>query len=471
MSDSERVIIDKIDEDVRTDEKAYFRIDRVWVKQRTDPGKKWSKSKDWEVLERDNSAAVIIYNYESEKIVLTRQFRAPLVNRVDPNNVDPDAFLLEAVAGVIKKTKEEKVDGVTVEIKGETAKQTIIRETMEEVGYVLTEDELEEIGWFYPSPGGSSEQIYLFLAPVCDAQRFGPGGGKVADGEFIERVEMPVEEFFDMVEKKEIHDSKIMFALDALKEHIAGNKYQIARSGISYGFRAASLQTDTRIRLRTGELKNIHNVSIWVNSENTLMEMNQFVGESISSTIRSLGALKGKNNSLEVDLIGNALRKEYYKAEEVVIGTVLTTTSGQLNWFPRHVEKIYHVASVHGQVGQKVTTSQKNIKLSVERVLEKAHRDCASRWNTMQARKIDSILIPTMGTGNGKLAFEDAFTEIIKAVIEFVEANPKTKIKDINLHVYNADDFVRAREIIAGRVRKDTGIPVLKIIPRAKAGD
>ena len=178
-----RLKIGKIERSIQGDDVNFLKIDKISVEQRRSSADDWLEQKNWEILERGDSAGVIIYNWETDQIILTRQFRAPLMNRLSteyqeklpdlPEEIEPKLYLLETVAGIIRS--------------GESPEQTVVRETLEEVGYKLNIDELVKIGWFYPSPGATSERICMFYAAVsCANECEGKGGGVEADGEIIE---------------------------------------------------------------------------------------------------------------------------------------------------------------------------------------------------------------------------------------------------------------------------------------------
>jgi len=126
-----------------------------------------------EVYFRPDAAAVLLYNEEQGKILLTKQFRLPAYLN-SPN----DGYITEACAGLIDD--------------GETPEQTVRREAQEELGYTI--DELKKIGIAYSSAGGITEKVHLFLAPYNDAMKTGEGGGLKEEKESIELTEISIEE-------------------------------------------------------------------------------------------------------------------------------------------------------------------------------------------------------------------------------------------------------------------------------------
>jgi ADP-ribose pyrophosphatase len=139
------------------------------------------------VFERGDAAAALIYNCDSQKVVLIRQFRYPTYEK-------GSGWLCEVVAGGIEEQ--------------ETPEQCIIREVREEVGYQL--HDLTPIATFYVSPGGTSERIMLYYAEITDADRISQGGG--LGQEDIELVELTLPEFWHELQHGHISDAKTLIA-------------------------------------------------------------------------------------------------------------------------------------------------------------------------------------------------------------------------------------------------------------------
>jgi ADP-ribose pyrophosphatase len=156
-------------------------------------------------FERGDSVGVLLFDPGEDAVVLVRQFRYPVFDGLDKDAQAGEgaqqAWLLETVAGVVDS--------------GRTVAEVAYSELIEEAGYVMTGD-LQFITAIYPSPGGSSERIHLYLGEVDHRQRDAPGGGVAAEGEDIQIVVLPFAEAMAMVASGEISDAKTIVALQYL---------------------------------------------------------------------------------------------------------------------------------------------------------------------------------------------------------------------------------------------------------------
>ncbi len=140
-------------------------------------------------LERKDATAGIVYNTDTKKVILIKQFRYPTHKK-------RDAWMIEIVAGMIDE--------------GESAEAAIRREILEEIGYKV--NKIEEISVIFTSPGISSERIFLFYAEVDTATKIETGGGLLNEHEDIQTLEYTLDELNKALKNKEIQDAKTMIA-------------------------------------------------------------------------------------------------------------------------------------------------------------------------------------------------------------------------------------------------------------------
>ena len=156
-------------------------------------------------FERGDSVGVLIYDPDEDEVVLVRQFRYPVYasinNEIRKGGDAEQAWLLELVAGIIDP--------------GQSVIEIASKEMLEEAGYVVRGD-LQPITTIYPSPGGSSERIHLFLSLVEQQDRVYDGGGLPVLSEDIQVERLSFQEAISMIDKGEISDAKTIIALQHL---------------------------------------------------------------------------------------------------------------------------------------------------------------------------------------------------------------------------------------------------------------
>lgn len=142
-------------------------------------------------LERGDSVSVLIFNLNTNKIILISQFRYPSYK-------SGHGWLLEAIAGIV----DDK----------ETPEESARREVQEETGLTITT--LEHITTFYPSPGGSSERIFLYYSEVSrERSSYDEIGGLPCESEDIKSHEITLEEALEKIKSGEIMDAKTIIGI------------------------------------------------------------------------------------------------------------------------------------------------------------------------------------------------------------------------------------------------------------------
>lgn len=183
----------------------------------------------------------------------------------------------------------------------------------------------------------------------------------------------------------------------------------------------------------TGNIKNIKNIDVWVNSENTNMQMARHFERSISATIRYGGAKKDRTGYVVDDLIANDLREATGGRDSLPPAMVIDTTAGELER-TNNVKRIFHAASVIGQPGGGGYIPVHNIGDCIRNSLELADTE------DMQNKGIQSILFPLMGTGTTKMSAQETADKLIDAAVCYFEDNPHSKVFRVYFLVYNEQD-------------------------------
>jgi len=181
----------RVHERKRVFDQGIFRIDQARLQFRRFDGH-MSAELVRMVLERGDSAAVLLHDPADDRVLLCEQFRYPA-------HVRGNGWLLEIPAGIVSE--------------GETPEACARRETHEETGQVP--GTLQRIATVFPSPGGSSERVHLFYAPVPLEERSAPAGLE-DEGEDIRVALVPTREALAMLADGRIVDAKTVIALQWL---------------------------------------------------------------------------------------------------------------------------------------------------------------------------------------------------------------------------------------------------------------
>lgn len=144
-----------------------------------------------EYIDRENAAAILILNTDSDKVVLTQQFRYPVARKVKNE-------LLEIVAG--------KLDN------NEHPLKAAIREAEEETGYKIRKKNIQLLVSCFSTPGYSSEEFFIYYATVTNKDRISKGGGNKDENEYINVIEIKRKKFEDYIKKGKLRDAKTYIA-------------------------------------------------------------------------------------------------------------------------------------------------------------------------------------------------------------------------------------------------------------------
>ncbi|WP_454287496.1 NUDIX domain-containing protein [Rhizobium arsenicireducens] len=146
---------------------------------------------EWEVFDRGEAVAILLYDPQRRAVVMVRQFRIPV------HLMGDHAFLLEVPAGSMEH--------------GEDPAETVCREAMEETGYQI--EKPRHLFSAYASPGAVTEKVHFFFARVHVDHKIAEGGGLAEEHEDIEITDVPLEAALQMIEDGRIMDAKTIMLL------------------------------------------------------------------------------------------------------------------------------------------------------------------------------------------------------------------------------------------------------------------
>jgi nudix-type nucleoside diphosphatase (YffH/AdpP family) len=154
-----------------------------------------SEQQSREAYDRGNGAVILLYNKNSETVILTQQFRLPTFI-----NGNASGMMIEACAGLLDNDNPE---------------ECIKRESEEETGYKISH--VEKIFEAYMSPGSVTEILHFFIAEYSPEMKINDGGGLADEGENIEVLELPFDQALAMIDSGEIKDAKTIMLLQHLR--------------------------------------------------------------------------------------------------------------------------------------------------------------------------------------------------------------------------------------------------------------
>ncbi|MDH5160014.1 NUDIX hydrolase [Heyndrickxia oleronia] len=144
------------------------------------------KTSKREIIKHPGAVAVLALTPEN-KIVLVEQYRKPM-----------ERALVEIPAGKLEP--------------GEKPEVTAVRELEEETGYEC--NRLDHIISFYTSPGFADELIHLYLATGLRKKE---NPRSADEDEFVELIEVSLEEAIQLVKEQKIFDAKTAYAIQYLQ--------------------------------------------------------------------------------------------------------------------------------------------------------------------------------------------------------------------------------------------------------------
>ena len=139
-------------------------------------------------LVKHHGAVTIVPVDPAGNIWFVRQYR-----------IGADQDLLELPAGVLEE--------------GEPAETSALRELQEEIG--MSARHLEKLGEFYMVPGYSTEKLHAYLATGLYESVL-----PADEGEYLEKIAIPVQEVFQMIGQGLMQDGKTLASLLLAKPHL-----------------------------------------------------------------------------------------------------------------------------------------------------------------------------------------------------------------------------------------------------------
>ena len=170
----------------------FFRMVKYRFKHKLFQGG-WSEPIERELFERGHAAALLPYDAVRDQVVIIEQIRVGTLEQQRP-------WQLEIVAGIIDRD--------------ESAVEVVRREAVEEAGVEI--GRIESVTSYYPSAGGCSEKLDVYVGEVDSSQATGIHGLDY-EGEDIKVHVMSREQAYQMVKDGVIENGASIIALQWLE--------------------------------------------------------------------------------------------------------------------------------------------------------------------------------------------------------------------------------------------------------------
>ena len=198
--------------------------------------------------------------------------------------------------------------------------------------------------------------------------------------------------------------------------------------------------TGCRIGVVGGSIRRVRFADIWVNSENTDMEMPRFAEFSVSSIIRYWGALRDHTGRVIADVIADELAERVGERRPVAAGTAFVTGSGWLA-DSHNVRYVIHVAAVQGEPGTGFRQVP-DIGGCVTNALVEAER---LTYADPPAR---TIVFPLLGTGVGGAPVRPTVRALLGAAVDYISARPDTALRAIYFLAYTDRELAEVEDVL-----------------------
>ncbi|MFE5919748.1 macro domain-containing protein [Streptomyces sp. NPDC056468] len=183
-----------------------------------------------------------------------------------------------------------------------------------------------------------------------------------------------------------------------------------------------------RLGVITGDLANVLGTDVWVNTENTRMEMSRISEPTISATIRYYGGRRDTGGDLVHDTIALELAERMAGRPRVAAGQVLVTGAGELGE-SHQVKRIVHVGAVEGEPASgfrpviDLGRCVRNILIEVDRL-------------NKEGEVLRSVVLPLLGTGGGNSDVRKTAESLVAAAVGYYRSHPTSRIRTLYLLAY-----------------------------------
>ncbi|MDT0433651.1 MULTISPECIES: macro domain-containing protein [Streptomyces] len=196
----------------------------------------------------------------------------------------------------------------------------------------------------------------------------------------------------------------------------------------------------------TGDLKNVDFVDVWVNSENTDMQMSRYHERSVSGLIRYEGARHDASGRVVEDCVADELAHRVAGRTPVVPGTAISTGPGRLANHNK-VRRIVHVASVIGEPGNGYRQARV-LGRCVTNALREAERPGLPDAGSLCEPPV-SVVFPLLGAGEAGADPVETARILLTAAHAYLSCDRPTSLTAVYVLAYTDAELAACRAALA----------------------
>lgn len=209
------------------------------------------------------------------------------------------------------------------------------------------------------------------------------------------------------------------------------------------------------IGIITGDVRRVHGVDAWVNSENTDMMMSRIHDFSMSGIIRYEGARRDMTGRIVTDVIADELASAIRDHRPVTPGIAIVTSAGELTR-THGVRFVIHSASVEGQPGAGYRPIRE-LDRAVARALEAAEQPIPEGGTALEPAR--SVLFPLVGAGSAGGRLDEIVRTLLLAAVEHLSHSTSARPEQVLFLAYTDRELAACRRVLdtCAEIVKDSG--------------
>lgn len=215
-----------------------------------------------------------------------------------------------------------------------------------------------------------------------------------------------------------------------------------------------------QIEIVTGDIADIDDIDVWVNPENTRMELARLHDSSVSATIRYLGSRRDRHGFVRDDAITRLLRGQVGANHRTGIepATTMLTRAGALGKTNK-VKLLVHVAAHQGEPGRgyQLIGAYRKCVTNALAAVDQYNARFGAKMNAKSALR--SVLIPLFGARSPGESPHERVQGLIHAAHQYLLHSTDTKIERVAFLAWTQVDLELCQAALHRLGLKPAGVP------------